>query len=69
MPKRRNFMDEYLGEIITYGGVPYTRGAVIADMQSQGLDQACIDRWLQGQEHSARLRARELQREHQPAKQ
>jgi hypothetical protein len=27
-------------------------------MQSIGLDQPCIDRWLQGYEHAQRLRER-----------
>ncbi len=27
-------------------------------MQSRGIDQPCIDRWLQGQEHAQRRRER-----------
>jgi hypothetical protein len=63
MPKKRNYLDEYLSEIISYGGIPYTRGAVIAEMQSEGIEQVCIDRWLQGQEFAARLEARRQQAE------
>ncbi len=49
---------KYLDEIIDYGGEPYTRAEAILHMQSIGLDQPCIDRWLQGYEHAQRLRRR-----------
>jgi hypothetical protein len=67
MPKK-NLVDRYLSEVISYGGNPYTRGAVIAEMQSEGVDQACIDRWLQGQELAARLEsARQARMKSTPA--
>ena len=56
MSDSRRFLDKYLGEIIDYGGEPYTRAEVILDMQSKGIDQPCIDRWLQGYEHAQRRR-------------
>lgn len=46
--------NKYLDELISYGGQPYTRAEVIADMQRSGTPQPLIDRWLQGQEHAAR---------------
>jgi hypothetical protein len=49
--------NKYLDELISYGGEPTTRAEVISDMQPMGTPQPCIDRWLQGQEHAARLRA------------
>ncbi len=49
---------KYLDELIDYGGEPYTRAEAIADMQQSGIDQPCIDRWLQGYEHAQRLRER-----------
>jgi hypothetical protein len=49
--------NKYLDELISYGGEPTTRAEVIADMQRMGTPQPCIDRWLQGQELAARLRA------------
>lgn len=52
------YIDRYLNEMIEYGGYLMTRGEVIADMQSTGTPQGCIDRWLQGQELAARIRAR-----------
>ena len=52
------FVDRYLNEIIDYGGEPFTRAEATLDMQSIGMDQPCIDRWLQGYEHGQRLRER-----------
>ncbi len=49
--------NKYLDELISYGGQPFTRAEVIADMQRSGTPQPLIDRWLQGQEHAARRRA------------
>ncbi len=54
-PMRAN---KYLDELISYGGIPCTRAEAILDMQAMGLDQPCIDRWLQGYEHTQRLRER-----------
>jgi hypothetical protein len=54
----KNPVSRYLDEIIDYGGIPTTRGEVILDMRSQGIDQPCIDRWLQGQELMASIRRR-----------
>jgi hypothetical protein len=51
-------LDRYLDELISYGAEPYTRAEVIADMQQSGTPQPCIDRWLQGYEHTQRLRER-----------
>ena len=51
-------IDHYLNEVIDYGGIPHTRAEVILDMQQRGIDQPCIDRWLQGYEHAQRRRER-----------
>jgi hypothetical protein len=51
-------IDRYLNELIDYGGEPHTRAEVILDMQQRGIDQPCIDRWLQGNEHAQRRRER-----------
>ena len=50
--------NKYLDEVISYGGQPTTCAEVIADMQRTGTPQPLIDRWLQGQEHAARSRAK-----------
>ena len=52
------YIDRYLNEIIDYGGIPCTRAEAILHMQSIGMDQPCIDRWLQGQELAQRIRQR-----------
>jgi hypothetical protein len=52
------FINQYLGEIIDYGGEPYTRAEAILHMQSIGIEQPCIDRWLQGNELAQRLHER-----------
>ena len=49
--------NKYLDELISYGGQPFTRAEVIADMQRDGTPQLLIDRWLQSQEHAARRHA------------
>jgi hypothetical protein len=54
--KRRTLVQQYLEEVIDYGGEPYTRGEAILHMQSIGLNQSNIDRWLQGYELGQRLR-------------
>ncbi|QMV19977.1 hypothetical protein GOB94_15770 [Granulicella sp. 5B5] len=53
------YLDRYLNELIDYGGIPTTRAEVILDMQRAGNPQPVIDRWLQGQEYAAILRARQ----------
>jgi hypothetical protein len=58
MKDRNRFIDKYLGKIIDYGGEPYTRAEAILHMQSIGMDQPNIDRWLQGNEFGQRLRER-----------
>ena len=50
--------NRYLHELIDYGGLPYTRAEPVLDMQSLGMDQPCIDRWLQGNDLAQRLRER-----------
>jgi len=60
-PQKQNstrYIEEYLNEIIDYGGEPYTRAAAILDMQSMGMAQSSIDRWLQGYELAQELRER-----------
>ena len=52
------YLDRYLNELIDFGGELMTRADVIREMQSEGTDRACIDRWLQGYELGQRLRAR-----------
>jgi len=52
------YIDRYLNEIIDYGGIPCTHAEAILHMQSIGMDQPCIDRWLQGQELAQRIRQR-----------
>jgi len=49
--------NKYLDKLISYGGEFMARGAVIAEMQASGTPQTLIDRWLQGQELAAELRA------------
>jgi len=48
--------NRYLSEVIDYGGILCTRPEAILDMQSMGLTQVDIDRWLQGYELGCRLR-------------
>jgi len=50
--------NNYLDELISYGGIACTRAEAILDMQRLGVDQPCIDRWLQGHELAQRLRER-----------
>jgi hypothetical protein len=59
-PKKANprrFISDYLNEVISYGGEPFTRADAIRDMQNMGMSQVHIDRWLQGYELGERLRA------------
>jgi hypothetical protein len=55
-PDSIRFINRYLGELIDYGGEPCTRAEAILHMQSIGIDQPCIDRWLQGYERAQHLR-------------
>lgn len=57
-PNPTRFVGRYLDELIDYGGEPYTRAEAILRMQSIGMNQPCIDRWLQGQELASRIRRR-----------
>jgi hypothetical protein len=50
----------YLNELIDYGDIPTTRAEAILDIQRMGVDQGCIDRWLQGYELGERLRDRHV---------
>jgi len=52
------FVSRYFDEVIDYGGEAATRAEAILDMQSIGLTQPEIDRWLQGYEFGRRLRER-----------
>ena len=45
---KRNLVSEYFNEPIFYGGLICTRAEAIKDMEEQGLDQRCIDRWMHG---------------------
>jgi hypothetical protein len=40
---------DYLAELIDYGGEQWPRGRVIADMQAKGFSQSEIDCWMMGQ--------------------
>jgi hypothetical protein len=53
----RSILSDYLNEVISYGGEPFTRADAIRDMQNMGMTQAHIDRWFQGYELGAQLRA------------
>ena len=43
---------DYLSESISFGGEMMPRGEAIRIMQDEGHPQACIDRWLQGNDHT-----------------
>ncbi len=47
---RRDLVSDYFNEPIFYGGLICTRAEAIGDMEAQGLNQRCIDRWMQGAE-------------------
>lgn len=49
---RRDLVSDYFNEPIFYGGLICTRIEAIRDMEEQGLNQACIDRWMQGAERA-----------------
>jgi hypothetical protein len=63
-PKPRRGVDAYMNEMVSYGGLNMPRYEMIRDLQSQGLTQPQIDRYLQGHELGARI-----QREKQAAPQ
>lgn len=58
--KSGTMVDEYMNEIIDYGGEDYTRAEVIRDMQRIGQSQAQIDRWFQGYELGKAITQRRL---------
>jgi hypothetical protein len=60
-PDSTRFAARYLDEIIDYGGEACTRADAILDMQSLGMTQPEIDRWLQGHELGRRIRRRPLE--------
>lgn len=60
--KRRSLVDEYMNEIIDYGGEDYTRAEVIRDMRRMGQTPAQIDRWFQGYELGKELASKRLAR-------
>ena len=66
-PDSTSYIDRYLNEVIDYGGLDYTRGEAILDMQRMGMTQPEIDRWLQGNEFAQRLRERRLGRNKGPS--
>ena len=39
---------DFFNEPIFYGGLICTRSEAIGDMEEQGMNQRCIDRWMQG---------------------
>jgi len=45
--KRRTTVEDYMNEIVDYGGLHWRRAEVIRDMQRMGHPQAAIDRWFQ----------------------
>ena len=47
---RRDLVSDYFNEPIFYGGLLCTRAEAIRDMEEQGLNQRCIDRWMFGAE-------------------
>ena len=49
-PRRKTFVDRYLDELVEYGGEMWRRIDVIRDLKRCGLDDRCIDRYLQGME-------------------
>ena len=49
-PRRQTLLDRYLAEPIRYGGELWARIDVIRDLKRCGLDDRCIDRYLQGSE-------------------
>lgn len=59
----QRFIDHDLNELISFGGLPYTRGEAIVQMQRQGHDPRCIDRWLQGCDDGRERERKEAARE------
>jgi hypothetical protein len=45
---KRNVVSDFFNEPIFYGGLICTRVEAMRDMESQGMSQVCIDRWMQG---------------------
>lgn len=61
-------LDAYLGEVISYGGIPTRRGDAIRDMQRMGLTRPQIDAWLIGHERSAKNPGRRARRARNPSR-
>ena len=49
-PRRGGLVQRYLDELVEYGGEMWRRGDVILDLKQSGLDDRCVDRYLQGME-------------------
>jgi hypothetical protein len=45
---QRNAASDFFNEPIFYGGLICTRTEAMQDMEEQGMNQRCIDRWMQG---------------------
>ena len=45
---KRTVVSDFFNEPILYGGLICTRTEAMQDMEEQGMDQRCIDRWMQG---------------------
>jgi len=45
---QRSVVSDFFNEPIFYGGLICTRAEAMRDMEGQGMDQRCIDRWMQG---------------------
>jgi hypothetical protein len=45
---KRSVVTDFFNEPIFYGGLICTRAEAMRDMEEQGMDQRCIDRWMQG---------------------
>lgn len=61
-PRQVGLLERYLSEPICYGGEVWARGAVMLDRKRAGMDDRCVDRYLQGAELRVRLHAEERAR-------
>ena len=48
MIRRKNAAQEYLSQLVNFGGVTCTLGEAIRQMQDEGHDQQLIDAWVMG---------------------
>ena len=55
---RRTTATGYLNDLFDYGGVMRPLGDIIKDLQSRGVNQGLIDRYIQGLEAGRRARKR-----------